>query len=139
LFASLAFPIFWSTSKAATSHTLDITAQRATLLLATTLPRLSDEVRPPYWENPATVFQSSGSQWKAFYRNGSATDFLLLRKDSDSRLSLVTPDAVVTIDNLPGLSVEWWEKDSRILGFTVCWRHQNELRTFHASWGAFLL
>ncbi len=139
LFASLAFPIFWSSAKATTSHSLDITAQRAKLTLATVLPRFSEQVRPPYWGNPDTVFQSSGSEWKAFYRNGDATDFLLLRKESESRLSLVTSDATVAIDNLPGLSVDWWIKDKRILGFTVHWQHHNEIQEFHAAWGSFIL
>ena|GEM_PF-3531601 len=138
-FAALVFPIFWGTNKATAAHAVDNAAQRARLSLATLLPRLTEEVRPPYWENPGKVFQESGTEWKAFYRNGSVNDFLTLRKESESRLSLVTPEATLSIDNLPGLAVDWWKKDKEIVGFTVQWQQGRETMEFHASWGSFIL
>jgi hypothetical protein len=78
VFAALVFPIYWGTSKATAAHAIDNAAQRARLSLATILPRLTEDVRPPYWENPEKVFQESGTEWKAFYRNGMPNDFLTL-------------------------------------------------------------
>jgi hypothetical protein len=54
-------------------------------------------------------------------------------------LSLVTPEASFFIDNLPGLAVDWWKKDKKIVGFTVQWRQGKETMEFHASWGSFIL
>jgi len=138
-FAALVFPIFWGTSKATAAHAVDNAAQRAKLSLATLLPRLTEEVRPPYWENPDKVFQESGTEWKALYHNGKVDDFLTLRKEGESRLSLVTPEATLSIDNLPGLAVDWWKKDKEIVGFTVQWQQGRETMEFHASWGSFIL
>ena len=138
-FAALVFPVFWGTSKATAAHAVDNAAQRARLSLATILPRLTEEVRPPYWENPDKVFRETGTEWRALYRNGRDDDFLTLKKESESRLSLVTPGAVFSIDNLPGLTVDWWKKDKKIVGFTVQWRQGRETMEFHASWGSFIL
>ena len=139
VFAALAFPVFWGASKANTSHSITAAAQRARLSLSTILPRLCEEVRPPYWTNPDKVFQSSGTEWKVYYRNGKDSDFLILRKESESRLSLATSDSNVSIDNLNGLAVDWWKQDKRIIGFRIQWLQDNQTMEFHAAWGSFIL
>jgi hypothetical protein len=138
-FAALVFTIFWGTSKVTAAHAVDNASQRARLSLATVLPRLTEEIRPPYWGNPGKVFQESGTEWKVLYRNGKVDDFLTLKKEGESRLSLVTADATLSIDNLPDLTVDWWKKDKEIVGFTVQWRQGKETMEFHASWGSFIL
>jgi hypothetical protein len=139
LFAAIAFPILWSSAKANVAHSLETAAQRARLSVATVLPRLTEEIRLPYWQNPKKVFQSSGNELKVLYRNGQESEFLILRKEGGSRLSLVTSDASFSIDNLPGLAIDWWKKEDRIVGFTLHWRQGTETAEFHASWGSFLL
>jgi hypothetical protein len=139
VFAALIFPVFWSTSRATTAHAMFNAVQRSKLSLATVLPRLTDEVRPPYWVSQEKVFLKAGTEWRALYRNGRADDFLVLRKEGDSRLSLVTSEGTLSIDNLPGLSIDWWEKNKRIIGVTVQWRQGTETMEFHASWGSFIL
>lgn len=139
VFAALVFPVFWSMSKASTSHAVENAAQQSKLTLVTILPRLAEEVRPPYWASQEKVFQQSGSECKVLYRNGKADDFLIFRKESDSSLSLVTTEETLSIDNLPGVTVDWWEKDERIVGVTVQWRQGRETVEFHAAWGSFIL
>jgi hypothetical protein len=140
LFASLAFPIFWGTAKADTAHAVESAAQAARLSLAAYLPRLAEEVRPPYWENPEKVFQGSGgTELKAFYRDGAADGTLVFRKEGDARLAIVSSDSTLFIDNLPDLALDWWKKDDRIIGVTVQWKQQEKIMEFHASWGSFIL
>lgn len=139
VFAALAFPVFWGASKAKTSHSITAAAQRTRLSLSTILPRLCEEVRVPYWANRDKVFQSSGTEWKVYYRNGKDSDFLILRKESESRLGLVTSETNISIDNLNGLAVDWWKQEKRIIGFKVQWQQNNQTMEFHASWGSFIL
>jgi hypothetical protein len=139
LFAAIAFPILWSSARANTAHSVETAAQRARLSVATLLPRLTEEVRPPYWENQGKVFQDSANEWKAFYRNGKESDFLIVRKEGESRLRLVTSDTSFLLDNLPELSVDWWKKKERIVGITVQWKQGVRTVEFHAAWGSFLL
>lgn len=139
LFASLAFPIFWSSAKASASQSVENAAQAARLSLASKLPRLAEEVRPPYWENPDKVFQGSANELKAFYFDGKDDGYLALRKESESRLSMTTSELTLSIDNLPGLALDWWKKDKRIIGFTVQWLQNDKIMEFHASCGSFLL
>ncbi len=138
-FAAVVFPIFWSASKASAASNAESAAQRSELSLVTVLTRLCAEVHPPYWADPQQVFLESGSELKALYRDGRKDDFLAVQKEGDSRLSLATAEVTVQIDNLPGLSVGWWEKDKRIIGITVQWQRGSEVREFHAAWGAFPL
>ena len=139
LFASLAFPIFWSSAKASASQSIENSAQAARLSLAAKLPALAEEVRPPYWENPDRVFQGSANELKALYFDGKGDGYLTLRKESDTRLSLATPDLQISIDNLPGLALDWWKKDTRIIGVTVQWLQKGTTMEFHVAWGSFLL
>ena len=138
-FAATAFPLFWGASKASASHSVSNAERRADLSVAMILPRFCDEVRPPYWANPDKVFQSAGNDLKAFYYNGKKEDFLILRKENDTRLALVTSDASVSIDNLSDLNVDWWTKEKKIVGVTVTWRRNGQTMEFHASWGSFIL
>jgi len=139
LFAILGFSLYWGSAKASASQAMNNAVLQAKLSLATYLPRLAAEVRPPYWLSPDAVFQSSGNEWKASYLNGDRDDSLILRTDGPSRLSLITPRMSMTIDNLPDLAVDWWQKDGRIIGVTVHWRQGDGAVDFHAAWGTFIL
>jgi hypothetical protein len=139
LFAALAFPLYWSTNKATAAHEISDAAQRSRLSLVTFLPRLTNDVRPPYWENPDKVFSSSGDELTAQFYGGNKDESLKLRKESDSRLSLTTPSLTLSIDNLPGVAIDWWKKEDRIVGFTVSWRQGSDKEQFHAAWGSFTL
>ncbi len=138
-FAALVFPIYWGTHPASAASGLENAAQRSELSLATVLPRLCAEIQPPYWANPQTAFQKSGSECRALFLDGKQDGYLAVRKDTDSRLSLVTADLTVSIDNLPGVTVDWWEKDKRIIGITIQWRRGADTMEFHAAWGSFTL
>ena len=138
-FASLVFPLFWGSGRANASAAVENAAQRAELTLASVLPPLCEEVHPPYWARQESVFQASGTEWKALYYNGKEDEFLVVKKDGDSRLTLVTGDRTLSIGNLPGLSVDWWEKDKRIIGITVQWHRGSRTRQFHAAWGSLAL
>jgi len=139
LFAVLGFSLYWSTAKATAAEAVDDASQRAKLALATLLPRLSGEVRVPYWENPDAVFHNSGSEWKVDYLGGVQSDSLILRIEDGSNLRISTSQFDSSIDGLPSLAVDWWKKDGRIIGFTIQWLQGGEERAFHASWGALLL
>ncbi len=138
-FAGLVLPLFWGSSRANAAAVVENAAQRSELTLASVLPRLCSEVRPPYWARQERVFQASGNEWKARFVNGREEGCLVVKREGDSRLSLATEDRTLSIGNLPGLAVDWWEKDERIIGITVQWRRGAELREFHAAWGAFAL
>ncbi len=139
VFAGLIFPLFWGSGRANAAAAVSNAAQRSELTLASVLPPLCDQVRPPYWARQESTFEVSGTEWKAGYYNGKKDGWLVVRRDGNSRLSLVTADRTVSIDNLPGLSVDWWEKDKRIIGITVQWRRGSETRQFHAAWGSLAL
>ncbi len=137
-FSSLVFTLFWATTKADVAHTTVTAFQQARLLVAAYVPKLTDEIHPPYWVNQDRAFQNQGTDWKVFYRQGDPANFLIFRKKSDSRLDLVTPDSTLSIDNLPGLVLDWWKKDGRIIGVTVQWQGK-ETTVFHAAWGSLVL
>jgi hypothetical protein len=139
LFAVLAFPLYWSASKAGAAHGIDNAAQRARLTLASVLPRLTEDVRPPYWENQEKIFSSSGGELSACFYGGKKDDRLILRKAGDSRLSMTTPSMTLSIDDLKGLGLDWWTVDGRIVGLTVSWTRGSETMRFRAAWGAFTL
>jgi hypothetical protein len=139
LFASLAFPLFWGATKASTAQALENTAQQSRLTLVSLLPRLSAEVLPPYWENPAEGFAISGAEYRADYFDGEGGSFLVLRKEGEARLVLATPKASFSIDNLPGLALDWWKKDGRTIGFMVTWRQGAKAMEFRSAWGSFPL
>lgn len=139
LFASFAFPLIWGTTRATAAHDLENAALRSKLSLVTLLPRLTEEVRPPYWENPEKLFVNAANEYKVEYGEGESAHSLIIRKESDARLSLATRESGFTIDNLPGLGLDWWKKDERIIGITVRWRQGDETAEFHSAWGSFPL
>jgi hypothetical protein len=139
LFASIAFPILWSTTKATAAHALGNVAQQSRLSLVSMLPRFTEEVLPPYWENPGKVFACEGSEYKIAYLDGDRDGFLVLRKEGESRLSIATPKTILFIGNLPELALDWWKKDGRTIGITVKWRQGTDAMEFHSSWGSFTL
>ena len=139
LFALLGFSLYWGSAKAETANALANASIRSRLALASSLPRLASQVRPPYWEKPGTIFQSSGRSWTAHYFEGVKDEVLTLCVEGPSRLGIKTQDLNVSIDNLPDLSVDWWEKDGRIIGFVIAWSQDGAARDFHAAWGSFLL
>ncbi len=139
VFAALAFPIFWGAMKSSTSHSDKTATQRAALTLSVVLPKLCEEVRPPYWESTDKVFLSSGTEWRARYWNGKEADYLILQKENDSRLRLMTPESSISIDHLNGLEIDWWKQEKRIIGFKVRWQNDNKTVGFHASWGSLIL
>ncbi len=138
-FSSLLFTIFWATTKADVSHSALTASQESQLSVAAFLPRLTEEIHPPYWAGTDKVFQNQGSDWKVFYRNGEDANFLIVRKQSDSRLELITPDSSLSIGNLAGLSIDWWKKDGRIIGLSVQWHQGNDTVVFHSAWGSLVL
>ena len=85
------------------------------------------------------MFQGSANELKAFYFDGKDDGYLALRKESESRLSMTTSELTLSIDNLPGLALDWWKKDKRIIGFTVQWLQNDKIMEFHAACGSFLL
>jgi len=138
-FASLVFPLFWGSGRANAAAAVENAAQRAELTMASVLPPLCEQVRPPYWVRQESAFQASGTEWKAHYCNGREDESLVVKKEGDSRLTLVTGDRTLSIGNLPGLSVDWWEKDKRIIGITIRWHRGPRTRQFHAAWGSLAL
>ena len=138
-FSSLVFTLFWGTSKASAAHGSETAAEQSKLSLATYLPRLTEEVHPPYWANPDKVFENQGNDWKVYYRDGEDANFLIIRKKGDTQLDLVTPDATLSIKNLTGLSVDWWKKNDRIIGISVKWLEAKTPNEFHAAWGSLVL
>jgi hypothetical protein len=139
LFASLASPLLWGTTKAAAAHDLENAVLQSKLRLVTLLPRLTEELRPPYWENPEKLYVNAGNEYKVEYGEGALALSLIMRKESDSRLSLATRESYFTIDNLPGIGLDRWKKDERIIGITVRWRQGGETAEFHSAWGSFPL
>ena len=137
-FSSLAFTLFWTSTKADMAHNALTAAQQARQAMAIYLHRLTEEIRIPYWANPDKVFQDQGSEWKVFYLNGDPDDFLILRLH-ESGLDLVSKDSSLSINNLPNLSLDWWKKDGRIIGVLVHWLQGTETVAFHAAWGAQVL
>jgi hypothetical protein len=139
LFSSIVFSVLWSATKAAAAHALENAAQQSRLSLVSMLPRFTEEVLPPYWENPDRVFASEGDEYRAAYDKGRGDKFLVSRKESSTRLSIATSEASMSIDNLPELALGWWKKDGRTIGMTIKWRQGSEPMEFHASWGSFTL
>jgi hypothetical protein len=139
LFSSIIFSVLWSATKATAAHDLDNAAQQSRLSLVSMLPRFTEEILPPYWENPDKVFVSDGDEYRAAYDKGQGDSFLVVRKESATRLSIATSDASLSIGNLPELALGWWRKDGRTIGITISWRRGSETTEFHASWGSFTL
>jgi hypothetical protein len=135
LFASLAFPLYWSANKAAAEQGMSNAAQAATLTLVTLLPSLTEEVRPPYWIGQDRLIEGSTSEWRVAYYRGDKDSLLVLRTEGESRLRLTAGGDAIVIDNLCGLRVDWWKKGERTIGFTVSWRRGAETQEFHAAFG----
>jgi hypothetical protein len=138
-FSGLVFTLFWSTTRANVAHTAVTVSQQARMSVVIDLPRLTEEIHPPYWVDPDKVFENEGTDWKVYYRQGDQANFLILRQKSETRLDLVTPDSTLSIGNLPGLSVDWWKTGGRIIGFTVQWQQGRDVTVFHAAWGSLVL
>lgn len=134
-FSILVFTLLWATSKASAAQGAESASEQSKLALATFLPRLTEQVHPPYWAREDKTFENTGNDWKAFFRDGQDSNFLILRKQGNTQLDLVTPDSTISIKNLPELVIQWWKKNDRIIGVSVKWAN-NE---FHAAWGSFLL
>jgi hypothetical protein len=139
LFASLAFPLLRGATRAGAAHDAENAVLQSRLSLATLLPRLTEEVRPPYWENPEKVFAGAGDEYRVAYGEGEGAFSLILRKDGDSRLILATSNADFMIDELPGLDLDWWKEGERIIGIRIRWRQDGETAEFHAAWASFPL
>jgi hypothetical protein len=140
LFAALAFPLYWSANKATLSLEANNALERSALTLATILPRLTAEIRPPYWESPDHIFASSGDALSVRFFGGSKDGVLNFRKDGDSRLVITTPTGSFAIGNLQGLSLGWWKTDDdRIVGIVAEWAQGRKKVQFHAAWGSYSL
>lgn len=139
LFAALAFPLYWSASKASAAQGLETAARRSELVLATALPRFTEAVRIPYWSKPESAFSESGSECSAAFYGGDSEARLALRKDGPSRLRITSPEGSLAIDGLPELGLAWWKKGERTIGITVSWSRGSERVELRSAWGSFPL
>jgi hypothetical protein len=135
LFAALSYPQFYSLIKGFTTHHAANSALEARLGLITRLTRLSAEVRPPYWENPGTVFQRDGTTWTVQYWRGDHDKTLVLSADAPDHLKATTPDGALEFNHVPPVTIDWWKKNDRIIGWQLQW--QDGSPPFHLAWGAF--
>ena len=137
--ATLAFSLYWSASKASAANEIENAALRARLTLVTMLPRATSSIRPPYWGDPERIFTSSGGSLSADYFDGAKGSLLVIKRLNDSGIAIVSPDLEIGIGDLPGVSIDWWKNEGRIIGVVVGWRQGKKTNFFHAAWGAFVL
>jgi Tfp pilus assembly protein FimT len=135
LFVALAYPFFYGIAKGYATHQTANAALESRLALTTRLAALARQVSLPYWENPDTVFVAQGTSWTVRYWQGDPDKTLVLAQESPGRLKVSTADGTLLFDHLPPLTVDWWKKDGRIVGWQVIWP---EAKPFHIAWGSFI-
>jgi hypothetical protein len=136
LFVSLVYPILYSVSRGYASHHAANDVLEARLSVTTRLAAVAAQVTPPYWENPDSVFTNEGSSWTAHYWHGDHDKTLVLSQESPGRLKLTTDDGTLLFDHLPPLTIDWWKKDGRTLGWQI--QGLTDTKAFHVAWGSFL-
>lgn len=134
LFAALAYPLLLTVTKGYASHHTANDALEAHLSVTTRLAALTAQVAVPYWESPADAYTQQGSTWTVKYWHGEPDQTLVLSQESPGRLKLTAGGGTLLFDHLPPVSIDWWKKDGRILGWQIQWPGT---KMFHAAWGSF--
>ena len=139
LFAGLVFPLYWGTTHADMAHETRAASQQAVLTLLAALPQFTENVQPPYWADPEKFSQRDDQEWKINFWKGKAKKYLVFKKLDDDTLLIRTPNSQFKIPSLPNLTLSWWKKENRVIGFTVVWEENGHTQSLHAPWGGELL
>ncbi len=136
-FSLLMFPLVGTTQRVGQKTTQRTLQLENELILFSKLPLWVERVRPPIWANPETTFSSDGNSLKVSYWDGNKNLSLTLT-NSTTGFKVSAPGLDWKISGLKDVSLDWWEKDKRIIGFSLTWQ-QNKTMHLNLSWGSFIL
>jgi hypothetical protein len=102
--------------------------------LVTILPEVCQRVRVPEWASAERSFTSSEGTWTALWWDGEENQRVTVSVAS-GMVSVVSPLGTWKWGTLTGVKVDWWTKDSRVVGLKVQWTEDGQKRALALPWG----